>query len=73
MDSQLEHLASLIPRASGTLSGKTEENMRSYITAMDLRSGKKMSEIKETTTEVEKITPELVPDGTKTMPDGTSR
>ena len=73
VDSQLGHLASLIPRASGTLPGKTEENPRNHITTMDLRSGKKMSELKEKTTDVEKITPELVSDDTNTMPDDTSR
>ena len=42
VDSQLGHLASAIPRASGNLSGKTEENPRAHIAAVTLRSGREM-------------------------------
>ena len=40
VDSQLGHLASAIPRASGNLPGKTEENPRAHIAAVTLRSGR---------------------------------
>ena len=40
VDSQLGHLASIIPRAAGNLPGKTEENPRNHIAAVTLRSGK---------------------------------
>ena len=38
VDSRLGHLASAIPRASGNLSGKTEENPRAHIAAVMMRS-----------------------------------
>ena len=43
VDSQLGHLASAIPRASGSLPGKTEENPKDHhIAAMNLRSRRKL-------------------------------
>ena len=42
VDSQLGHLASLIPRASGSLPGKTDENLRAHIAVVTLRTGKDM-------------------------------
>ena len=74
MNSQLGHIASLIPRAAGNLMGKTEENPKGHhIAAMNLRSGKKMQEPKGKTAEEEIPSPELVPDGTSPMPDNTHR
>ena len=44
VDSQLGHLASVIPRASGSLPGKTEENPRGHVALINLRSGRKLSD-----------------------------
>ena len=58
VDSQLGHLASIIPRAAGNLPGKIEENpMGHHIATMNLRS--------------ERNLPDLVPDSTTFVPDGT--
>ena len=65
VDSQLGHLASCIPRASGSLPGKTEENPRGHIAAMDLRSGRKLSDSA-------KKTKDAIPEGTNSVSDGTS-
>ena len=45
VDSQLGHLASIIPRALGQFPSKIEENPRGHIAAMNLRSGKQMPEL----------------------------
>ena len=74
LDSQFGHLASCIPRASGSLQGKTKENPRGHIAVMDLRSGKKLLDSA-------KKKKEAMPDGTSIqrgtssenvfVPDGT--
>ena len=52
VDSQLGHIASLIPRAAGNLPSKTEENPKGHhLAAMNLHSGKKMQELKGKTAE----------------------
>ena len=44
VDSQLGHLASQIPRPQGQLPGRPEENPRSQIASMHLRSGKELTD-----------------------------
>ena len=69
VDSQLRHLASAIPRASGSLPGKTKENPRGHVAAIDLRSGKKLS---DATRKFKETQSTAMLDGTHSVPDGTT-